>query len=280
MAEAAIHDPGASSPLRALFADRRLGAMLGLGFSSGLPLLLVYGTQSAWLSEAGVPIQTIGLLSEMTLAYRLKFVWAPFLDRYDAPVLGRLLGRRRGWIVVAQLAVMLMLAGVAFGDPAQRIGWTIGFSMALGLAGATLDTVIDGWRITVAPVERQALMSSWAEVGWRIGNLVGGAPAPSTSPTPSAGAPPICCMAMSPWRPASSRPVWRPSPERTTEPAPARSRPHVVGADPRPPPPASARWPGRRCCSSPASACRATSRTPWRCRCSRRCTIPTRTSPR
>ena len=155
--------------------DRRLVAMLGLGFSSGLPFLLVYGTQSAWLSEARIPIATIGLLSEMTLAYKFKFLWAPFLDRYDAPLLGRLLGRRRGWIVASQLGVALALAGVAFGDPAHRLAWTVGFSLALGFAGATQDVVIDGWRIASAPPERQALMSTWAEIGWRVGSLASGA---------------------------------------------------------------------------------------------------------
>ena len=79
--------------------------MLGLGFSSGLPFLLVYGTQSAWLSEAHVPLHILSLLSEMTLAYKFKFLWAPFLDRYDPPLLGHLLGRRRGWIVAAQLGI-------------------------------------------------------------------------------------------------------------------------------------------------------------------------------
>ncbi len=166
---------GPKFSLRSLFSDRRLGAMVGLGFSSGIPFLLVYVTQSAWLSEAKVPIGVLGLMSELTLAYKFKFLWAPFLDRYDAPLFSRLLGRRRGWIVLSQVGVMLTLAGVAFGDPAHWLAWTIVFSLALGFAGATQDVVIDGWRITVAPVERQALMSSWAEVGWRIGNLVAGA---------------------------------------------------------------------------------------------------------
>jgi MFS transporter, PAT family, beta-lactamase induction signal transducer AmpG len=161
--------------LRHLVSDRGIAAMLGLGFSSGIPFLLVYGTQSAWLSEAMVPISILGLMSELTLAYKFKFVWAPFLDRYDAPFFSRLLGRRRGWIVLSQIGVMLALAGVAFGDPAQWLAWTVVFSLALGFAGATQDVVIDGWRITVAPPERQALMSSWAEIGWRVGNLAAGA---------------------------------------------------------------------------------------------------------
>lgn len=165
---------GAAAFLKSVL-DRRIAAMLGLGFSSGIPFLLVYVTQSAWLSEAKVPIGILGLMSELTLAYKFKFVWAPFLDRYDAPLISRLVGRRRGWIIVSQLGVMLALAGVAFGDPGHWLAWTIAFSLALGFAGATQDVVIDGWRITVAPAERQALMSSWAEIGWRIGTLVAGA---------------------------------------------------------------------------------------------------------
>jgi PAT family beta-lactamase induction signal transducer AmpG len=106
--------------VRQLFSDRHIGAMLVLGFSSGIPFLLVYVTQSAWLSEAKVPISILGLMSELSLAYKFKFVWAPFLDRYDAPFFSRFLGRRRGWIIVSQIGVMLALAGVAFGTP--RIG--------------------------------------------------------------------------------------------------------------------------------------------------------------
>lgn len=160
----------------ALFTDRRIAPALGLGFTSGIPFLLVYSTQSAWLSDIGISIATIGLLSELTLAYKFKFLWAPFLDRYDPPLLGRTLGRRRGWIIVAQLGVVATLAGIALGNPADRIAWTIAFSLALGFAGATLDLVIDGWRITsVRPPEKQAVLSSWTEIGWRVGNLAAGA---------------------------------------------------------------------------------------------------------
>src|SRR5580693_1175684 len=159
---------GAFSFLRPLFSDVRIATMLVLGFSSGIPYQLVYITQSAWLYEAKVPIATIGLMSELTLAYKFKFVWAPFLDRYDAPIFGRLLGRRRGWIVVSQIAVIAALAGVALGDPGNWLAWTVAFSLALGFAGATQDVVIDGWRINVAPAQRQALMASWSEVGYRF----------------------------------------------------------------------------------------------------------------
>ncbi len=103
--------------------------MLGLGFSSGIPFLLVYITQSAWLSDARVPLGILGLMSELTLAYKFKFVWAPFLDQYDAPFFSRWLGRRRGWIIVSQIGVMATLAGVAFGDPAHWLIWTVVFSL-------------------------------------------------------------------------------------------------------------------------------------------------------
>ena len=73
----------------ALYRDRRIAPALGLGFTSGMPFLLTYSTQSAWLTDAGVPLATIGLLSELTLAYKFKFVWAPFLDQYDPPLIGR-----------------------------------------------------------------------------------------------------------------------------------------------------------------------------------------------
>src|SRR3984957_8153056 len=160
----------------ALITDRRIAPALGLGFTSGMPFLLTYSTQSAWLTDAGVPLAAIGLLSELTLAYKFKFVWAPFLDQYDPPLVGRALGRRRGWLLVAILTVMAMLGGVAFGNPGHWIWWTVGFSLALGIAGATLDLVLDGWRITsVRPPERQAVLSSWTEIGYRIGNLAAGA---------------------------------------------------------------------------------------------------------
>ena len=163
------------SMLGHLKSDRRYLAMLGLGFSAGIPYLLVYPTQSAWLSDAHVPIETIGLMSELTIAYKLKFIWAPFLDKYDAPLFSAWLGRRRGWIVLSQIAVMLSLIGVAFGDPANFLAYTVAFSLALGVAGATQDVTIDGWRITSVPVEKQSMMTAISEMGYRFGNLAAGA---------------------------------------------------------------------------------------------------------
>ena len=158
----------------ALRSDRRFAAMLGLGFASGIPYPLVYATQSYWLSEAGVALKTIGLMSWLTIAYQFKFLWAPFLEKYDPPLLARL-GRRRGWIVWSQAVAMAALAGLAFGDPAHWLAWTVAFSLALGFAGATQDVVIDGWRITVVPLDKQPVMTSIAETGWRVGNFAAGA---------------------------------------------------------------------------------------------------------
>jgi PAT family beta-lactamase induction signal transducer AmpG len=164
-----------SSMLAHLRDDRRYLAMTGLGFSTGLPYLLVYITQSAWLSEAKVPIETIGLLSELTIAYKLKFIWSPFLDRYDPPFLAGWLGRRRAWIVFSQLCVMITLCGVAFGDPEHWLAWTIACSLALGIAGATQDICVDGWRITAAPPGKQSIMTAFSETGYRFGTLAAGA---------------------------------------------------------------------------------------------------------
>ena len=164
-----------STMLAHLRDDRRYAAMLGLGFSIGVPFPLVYATQSAWLSEANVPIESIGLLSELTIAYKLKWLWSPFIDRYDPPFLAKTIGRRRAWIVISQLCIMITLAGVAFGDPGSWLAWTIAFSLALGLAGATQDICVDGWRITTAPPGKQSMMTAFSETGFRFGRLAAGA---------------------------------------------------------------------------------------------------------
>jgi PAT family beta-lactamase induction signal transducer AmpG len=161
--------------LSRIFADKRLALMLALGFSSGLPFLLVFSTQSAWLREAGVAREHIGLMSWVALAYSFKFLWAPLLDQYDAPLLGRRLGRRRGWMVLTQIGVAACLCGLAFGDPAHNLLWTIGFAFCLGFCAATQDVVIDGWRIAVAPPERQGEMSAASQVGYKFAILCAGA---------------------------------------------------------------------------------------------------------
>lgn len=173
---AAMHESMPTSELWAhLRQDRRYLAMMGLGFCSGIPYQLVYYTQSAWWTQAGVTIGTIGLLGELAIAYQLKFLWAPFLDSFSPPLVGRWVRGRRGWILLALLGCMASLTGVAFGDPGHFLPWTIGFTLSLGVFGATLDAAVDGWRINAAPPGKQALMTSFMEIGYRFGGLGSGA---------------------------------------------------------------------------------------------------------
>ena len=155
--------------------DHRLALMLALGFSSGLPFLLIFSTQSAWLRQAGVSLTDIGLMSYVALAYSVKFLWAPVIDRLDLPGLAQLLGRRRAWMLIAQLGVALGLAGIAFGDPAHQLGWTIACAFFTAFCAATQDVVIDGWRIDAAPTERQGMMSAAYQLGYRLALLCAGA---------------------------------------------------------------------------------------------------------
>jgi PAT family beta-lactamase induction signal transducer AmpG len=149
--------------------------MLALGFSSGLPFLLIFSTQSAWLREAGVSRSAIGLMSYAALAFTLKFAWAPFIDEFDAPLLSAWLGRRRGWMLLAQIAVLAGLIGLSFGAPAQTLSWSFAFAFLTAFAAATQDVTIDGWRIDAAPIERQGMMSAAYQLGYRLALLCAGA---------------------------------------------------------------------------------------------------------
>ena len=167
----ATHRPG----LRAIMSDRTLALMLALSYGTGLPFLLVFSTQSARLTEAGVPIQSIGLISWVALCYSLKFLWSPLVDRIDLPVLARALGRRRAWLIAAQLGVVVGLLGLAVGDPARSLAWIIASSILTALAGATQDIVVDGWRIDASPIERQGVMAATYQLGYRLALLTAGA---------------------------------------------------------------------------------------------------------
>ena len=164
-----------SPPLSQVLRDPRLALMLALGFSSGLPFLLIFSTQSVWLREVGVSRSAIGLMSYAALAFAFKFAWAPIIDRFDPPGLGALLGRRRGWMMLAQIGVALGLAGLAFGDPARALTWNVAFAFLTAFAAATQDATIDGWRIDAAPPERQGMMAAIYQLGYRLAMLCAGA---------------------------------------------------------------------------------------------------------
>ena len=156
-------------------ADQRVALMLALGFSAGLPFLMVFGTLSVRLREAGIPVTTIGLFSWLALAYSLKFAWSPIVDAFDVPLLARLVGRRRAWMMVCQLLVVLGLLGAGMSDPATQLFMTGAFTLLVAFGSATQDVVIDGWRIDAAPVEKQGIMAAAYQLGYRLALLAAGA---------------------------------------------------------------------------------------------------------
>jgi MFS transporter, PAT family, beta-lactamase induction signal transducer AmpG len=160
---------------RDIVADPILALMLALGFSSGLPFLLVLGTQAVRLTEAKVPIEEIGLISWVGLCYSLKFLWAPVIDSVDVPWLARALGRRRAWLLASQIGVVGGLVALAFADPARSLTGLIVRAAITAFAAATQDIVIDGWRIDSAPTERQGIMAATYNFGYRLGLLAAGA---------------------------------------------------------------------------------------------------------
>ncbi|MGB1465033.1 MAG: AmpG family muropeptide MFS transporter [Alcanivorax nanhaiticus] len=159
------------------FLHPRVVTMFFYGFSAGIPLLLIFSSLSLWLREAGVDRSTVTYFSWAALAYSFKFLWAPLIDRLPVPVLTRLMGRRRAWMLVAQLAVGLSIFAIARVNPGEPGALTM-MAVAvvlLGFTAATQDIVIDAYRIESASVDLQAMMSSTYIVGYRIGMLVSGA---------------------------------------------------------------------------------------------------------
>ena len=129
--------------------------MLSLGFSAGLPLLLVLGTLSFWLREAGIDRTTIGYLSWVGLAYAFKWVWAPLVDRLPIPLLTRWLGRRRSWLLLAQVAIMGGLVAMSFNDPQVALQPVVWGALAVAFGSATQDIALDAYRIESAGAERK-----------------------------------------------------------------------------------------------------------------------------
>lgn len=157
-------------------AHPRAVCMLLYGFSAGLPLLLVFGTLSVWLREAGIDRATVTLLSWAALGYSFKFVWAPIIDRMPVPYLTKAMGRRRAWLLVSQLAVVISLFWTSSFDPqASWLSLTVVGAIAIGFSSATQDIVIDAYRIESAPPELQSMLSATYIAGYRIGMLVAGA---------------------------------------------------------------------------------------------------------
>src|SRR5690606_17006238 len=138
-----------------IYTDRRMLVLLALGFSSGLPFLLVFSTLSVWLKDAGLAIQAIGLFSVTRTPYSIKFLWAPLVDRLPIPGLTRALGRRRSWMLVSQLGLAGAIAALGLSDPASAPLRTAVLALAVAVLSASQDIVIDAYRIDRLAVEEQ-----------------------------------------------------------------------------------------------------------------------------
>lgn len=152
--------------------------MLFLGFSAGIPILLIFSSLSLWLREAGVERGAVTFFSWAALGYSFKFVWAPLVDRLPIPILTKVLGRRRSWILISQLAIICAILGMAFTDPAiatSNLTVMALFAVLLGFSSATQDICIDAYRIESDEADMQAIMSSTYIAGYRIAMIVAGA---------------------------------------------------------------------------------------------------------
>jgi PAT family beta-lactamase induction signal transducer AmpG len=149
--------------------------MLALGFSAGLPLLLVLGTLSFRLREAGIDRSTIGYLSWVGLAYGVKWMWAPLVDRMPLPWLTRQLGRRRSWLLLSQIVIAVGLVGMALNDPSQLLGPLVACALAVAVASATQDIALDAYRIESAEVNAQAALAASYQTGYRLAMIWAGA---------------------------------------------------------------------------------------------------------
>ena len=168
--------PAHKSWLEALSVYRqpRVLAMLFLGFSAGLPLLLVFGTLSGWLAREGIDKSTIGHISWVALLYGLKFVWSPLVDHLRLPLLHPLLGQRRSWMLLAQIGIISGLLLMAGSNPHAQLAILVYSALLVAFSSATQDIAIDAWRIEAMPVETQGAMAATYQTGYRLGMLLAG----------------------------------------------------------------------------------------------------------
>lgn len=155
-----------------VFLDRRVLTILLLGFSSGLPLALSGSTLLLWMKDRGVDLGVIGLYSLVGLPYTIKFLWAPLVDAFDVPILGRLLGHRRGWLIFSQLVLMGAIVFLGFRDPIAAPAMVAVAAVLVAAASATQDIVIDAFRVEYLRVDQQAAGMAYYVAAYRIGMLI------------------------------------------------------------------------------------------------------------
>ena len=148
--------------------------MMFLGFSAGLPFLLVFSTLSAWLRAEEVSRAAIGFFSWVGITYSIKVFWAPVVDRLPLPVLTRALGRRRSWMLLAMIGIAAGLLGMASTDPAQNLTAMALFALVVAFSSATQDIAIDAYRIEAVAPELQGAMAATYQLGYRVALLITG----------------------------------------------------------------------------------------------------------
>jgi MFS transporter, PAT family, beta-lactamase induction signal transducer AmpG len=158
-----------------VYAEKRVSALLFLGFSAGLPFLLVFSTLSLWLREVGVTRTAIGFISWIGITYSIKVLWAPVIDHFPVPGLTRAMGRRRSWMLMAMLGIAAGLLGMALTNPLLSPEILVAFALLVAFSSATQDVAIDAYRIEIAPVEMQGALAAAYQLGYRIALLVAGA---------------------------------------------------------------------------------------------------------
>jgi len=149
--------------------------MLFLGFSAGLPLLLILGTLSFWLREAGIDRSTIGYLTWVGLIYAFKWMWAPLVDRLSIPLLSRFFGRRRSWLLFAQFLIIIGLVGMASIDPKVQLTPIVWCALLVAFGSATQDIALDAFRIESADSDHQAALAATYQIGYRLALIWSGA---------------------------------------------------------------------------------------------------------
>ncbi|HWC93021.1 MAG TPA: MFS transporter, partial [Pseudolabrys sp.] len=156
----------------AVYLKPRVLIVMLLGFSSGLPLALSGTTLLVWMREAGVDLGTIGLFALVGTPYTLKFLWAPLTDALDVPLLSRLLGRRRAWLVATQMALIAAIVLLGACDPARAPGLAAFAALLVAATSATQDIVVDAFRVESLPENEQAAGMAGYVAAYRIGMLV------------------------------------------------------------------------------------------------------------
>ncbi|WP_087024318.1 AmpG family muropeptide MFS transporter [Thaumasiovibrio subtropicus] len=164
-----------------VYLEKKVLIMLALGFSSGLPILLVFGTLSFWLREADVSRTEIGFFSWVGLAYGFKWIWSPLVDRFPLPGLAKLFGRRRSWLLLSQVLIAAALVGMATTDPNKHLALLAIFAVIVAFSSATQDIVVDAYRIELAEERLQAALAASYMTGYRLAMILAGAGALSIS---------------------------------------------------------------------------------------------------